>query len=102
MLNLPKPDPSIEDQKKDFLERLRNQRLVLQGQDKIVFVGDLLDIYDDFFILTNAIITGPLHVTKPEWVLVDRKTISHIHPESEVEKRTSESYLQMMQDSTDN
>ncbi|MBC8258863.1 MAG: hypothetical protein H8E38_07600 [SAR324 cluster bacterium] len=101
MLDLPKPDPSIADQKKDFLERLKNQRLVLQGQEKIVFVGELLDIYDDFFILTDVIITGPQHETRPEWVLVDRKTISHIHPVAKVEKRTSDSILHVMGNSTE-
>ncbi len=82
-------NPSDEDvtgsKQHALLERLKRQRLILQGRDKRVFEGDFLDIYNDFFILSNVVITGERHIARPAWALVDRKTISHIHPICEVE-----------------
>ena len=80
--------PSSNGSMAPMLERLRKQRLVLQGSDKVVFEGDFLDIHDNFFVLGNPVITGPNHIARPPWVLVDRSTISHIHPVTEVKKKS--------------
>ena len=79
------PDTQTEKEKTNLLlKRLKKQRLILKGKDKVVYEGDFLDIYDNFIVLSNVIITGDEHTVKPPWALVEKSTISHIHPISEV------------------
>lgn len=81
-------ESTIQDEKNKVLfDRLKKQRLVLQGADKVVFEGDFLDIHENFFVLSDVVITGPKHIARPAWVLVDRDSISHIHPLCEVEEK---------------
>lgn len=67
-----------------LLEKMKSRRIILQGWDKVTFEGDLVDFCEGFFILNKVTITGNKNKVSPPWAIVDRKTISHIHPVCEV------------------
>lgn len=67
-----------------LLDKMKSRRIILQRWDTVTFEGDLIDFCDNYFILNKVVITGRKHVVKPPWAIVDRTSISHVHPVCEV------------------
>jgi hypothetical protein len=66
-------------------ELLKGQRLVIQCKTGIIIEGEFLELDKGLLRLSDATVKGKNHIAHPQWLLLERVAVAHIHPVCEVE-----------------
>jgi hypothetical protein len=64
---------------------LKGQRLVIQCKTGIIIEGEFLELDKGLLRLSDATVKGKNHIAHPQWLLLERVAVAHIHPVCEVE-----------------
>ena len=74
-------------QKKSPFEMLIGKEVVIQLLRGVIIEGTYVGEYKNYFILTEAEITGAAHICRTQFVLVQKGQVSHLHLKGEVQKK---------------
>jgi hypothetical protein len=68
------------------LQSVIGQRVTIQGKSGIIYSGLLVELSEGFLRLEDCMMQGNNFRVQPPWCLIDRTSISHVHPSVDIER----------------
>ncbi len=72
-------------QRANIWDMLKGQRLVIQCKTGVIIEGEFLEMDKGIIRLADATVKGKYHIARPQWLLLERVAVAHIHPVCDVE-----------------